>query len=149
VLDVFKKDFLNTPDKKGAMERFWKAYDPEGYSIWTVQYTKLPTEGKVLFKTCDYYSMFLQKMENFRKYTFSAHGVYGDEGNYEVRGLWMWRGTDIAPQMKEHDAYEYHVFKKIDTNSETDRKLVEEYWINVNPGDMCDGLKVQEVVHFR
>jgi len=131
------------------MERFWQAYDPNGYSIWHMQYQKLPSEGKVLFKTCNYSSMFLQKMENFRKYTFSAHGVYGEEPSLEIRGLWMWRGTDIAPQMKEHDAYEYHTFKKLDTNNENDRKIVEDYWINANPGDTCDGLKVQEVVYFR
>jgi elongation factor 1-gamma len=149
VLDVFKKDFLNTPDKKGAMERFWAAYDKNGYSLWLVSYNKLPSEGKVLFKTCNYYSMFLQKMENFRKYTFSSHGVYGDEGNFEIRGLWMWRGTEMAPQMQEHDAFEYHTFKKLDSTNENDRKVVEDYWLHTNPGDVADGLKVQEVVYFR
>ena len=149
VLDNFKKDFLNTPDKKGALERFWQAYDANGYSIWWMIYQKLPSEGKVLFKTCNFYSMFLQKMENFRKYTFASYGVYGEEGNYDIKGMWMWRGTDIAPQMKEHDSYEYHTFRKIDTNNEKDRKLVEEYWLNVKPDEMCDGLKVQDIVYFR
>jgi elongation factor 1-gamma len=149
ILDDFKRDFLNTPDKKGALERFWANYDANGYSLWFVHYQKLASEGKILFKTCNYYSMFLQKMENFRKYTFSAHGVYGTEGNFEIRGLWMWRGTDIAPQMKEHDAFDYHTFKRLDSSNENDRRIVEDYWLHVNAGDTCDGLPVQEVVYFR
>jgi len=149
VLDVFKKDFLNTTDKRAALDRFWASYDSNGYSLWHLHYQKLASEGKILFKTCNYYSMFLQKIDNFRKYAFSVHGVYGDEGNYEIRGLWMWRGTDVAPQLKEHDSYEYHTFKKLDSNNENDRKLVEDYWLHVNQGEVCDGLTVQEVTCFR
>jgi len=61
----------------------------------------------------------------------------------------MWRGTDIAPQMKEHEAFEYHTFKRLDEKNENDKKLVEDYWLHVAQGETCDGLKVQEVVYFR
>jgi len=26
-------------------------------------------------------------------------GVYGDEGSYEIRGAWMWRGTEIPEEL--------------------------------------------------
>jgi elongation factor 1-gamma len=99
VLDEFKKEFLNTPDKAGVLKNFWEKYDPEGYSIYFMQYQKLPTEGKVLFKTNNSASFFLQKFDNFRKYTFSCHGVYGVDDAYEIRGVWMWRGVGIPNEV--------------------------------------------------
>lgn len=129
-LDGFKKDFLNTTDKKGAMERFWQNFDPNGFSFWWMEYQKLPSEGKVLFKTNNSASFFLQKIDNFRKYTFAVHGVYGVEGDYQIRGLWMWRGTDIPEEIKSHDSFPYMTMKKLDPSNEGDRKLIEQYWLN-------------------
>ncbi len=131
VLDDFKKEFLNTTDKVGVMKSFWTKFDPNNYSFWTLLYQKLSSEGKVLFKTCNSSSFFLQKLDPFRKYSFSVHGVYGVEGDYEVRGLWMWKGTDLPEEIKEHDNFPYLTIKKLDSSSEADRKLVEDYWINM------------------
>jgi len=114
-----------------------------------MQYQKLPSEGKELFKTKNSSSFFLQKLDPFRKYTFSVHGVYGDEGNYEVRGVWMWRGTEIPEQIMEHDNYPYMTIKKLDPTSESDRKMVNDYWLNLVPGKQVDGMPVAEVVYFK
>jgi len=35
----------------------------------------------------------LQRIENIRKVGFGTWGVYGEEGNYEVRGVMIWEGT--------------------------------------------------------
>ena len=149
VLDDFKKEFLNTPDRVGVLKSFWEKYDANGFSIWFMQYQKLASEGKVLFKTCNSSSFFLQKLDPFRKYTFAAHGVYGEEGNYEIKGVWMWRGTEIAEEIKEHDNFPYMTIKRLDTTSEADRKLIETYWLNIKVGDVVEGLPVAEVVHFK
>ena len=53
---------------------------------------------------------FLQRLEHFRKYCFGVWGVYGEEPNLEIKGLFMWRGVDIPNEMKEHDSFEYHKF---------------------------------------
>ena len=37
-LEKFKKEFLANTDKKTAMDNFWKEYDPEGYSLWHIEY---------------------------------------------------------------------------------------------------------------
>jgi len=149
VLDDFKRDFLNTKDKKGSLENFWKNLDKNGWSLWHLHYQKLPSEGKIKFKTTNSYSMFLQKIDNFRKYSFSVHGVYGTEGNYEIKGLWLWRGLDVAPQMKEHEAFEFFNVKKLSPESVADRGLVENYWLHINEGDVVEGLPVVEVIYFR
>jgi len=145
---IFKKEFLNS-DKRAALTKFWTQVDLEGFSFWWMQYQKLPSEGKELFKCNNSSGMFLQKLDPFRKYTFSVHGVYGEEGNYEIRGVWMWRGLDVPQEIKEHDNYEYMTIKKLDVNNPADKALVEEYWLNLKPDTTVDGLKVAEVVYFK
>jgi len=133
------------------MEEFWKNIDLNGYSFWFLQYQKLPSEGKVFFKTNNFAQIFLQKLDTFRKYTFSSWGVYGEEGNYEVRGVWLWRGTDIPNEVKEHDNFEYTTIKRLDPSKENDRKTIEDYWLNIQPGQVVDGMPVAEekIVYFK
>jgi len=149
VLDEFKKEFLNTTEKAAVLKEFWNKIDLNGYSFWYMQYQKLPSEGKILFKSNNSSSFFLQKLDPFRKYTFSCHGVYGVEGEYEIRGVWMWRGTDIPNEVKEHDNYEFMTIKKLDPTKEEDRNLISEYWLNISPGAVVDKMKVAEVVYFK
>jgi len=131
------------------MDKFWTIYDPQGYSLWHLQYQKLPSEGKIQWKTANASGFFLQKLDPFRKYTFSAHGVYGEEGNYEIRGVWMWRGTEHPTEIKEHDNYEFTTIRRLDHTKEEERKLIEDYWLHIKEGEVVDGLRVAEVVHFK
>jgi elongation factor 1-gamma len=114
-----------------------------------MQYQKLASEGKILFKTCNSSSFFLQKADSFRKYSFAVHGVYGVEGNYEVRGVWMWRGTEVPEEMKTHDSFPYMDVRKLDSNNEADRDLVNAYWLNLEVGQEVDGLTVAETIYFK
>ena len=147
-LEKFKREFLNNKDKKDAMQKFWEQYDPKGYSIWWMEYQKLPSEGKVLFRTSNSKSFFLQKLDSFRKYCFAVHGVYGSEGDYEVRGVWMWRGTEIPAEIKEHDNFEYMTIKKLDPSKPEDKQLVEDYWTKLNETDEVEGRKCADVEYF-
>jgi len=131
VLDDFKREFLNSKEQPAVLKEFWNKIDLEGYSFWFMQYQKLPSEGKVLFKSNNSSSFFLQKLDPFRKYSFSVHGVYGEEGNYEIRGVWMWRGVEIAEEIKAHDNFPYMTIKQLDPKTETDRNLIESYWLNL------------------
>jgi hypothetical protein len=36
---------------------------------------------------------FLRNIDHFRKYAFAGVGVYGTDGNFEIQGVWLWRGT--------------------------------------------------------
>ena len=127
-LETFKRAFLNNKDKADAMNKFWEIYDPEGYSLWWMEYQNLPEEGKVLFRCSNSKGMFLQKLDSLRKYAFAVHGVYGTEGDYKIRGVWMWRGTEIPNEMKEHDNFPYMTIRKLDINKEEDKQLVNDYW---------------------
>ena len=147
-LEVFKRAFLNNKDKEDAMNKFWEIYDPEGYSLWWMEYQNLPEDGKVLFRNSNSKGMFLQKLDNFRKYAFAAHGVYGSEGDYKIRGVWMWRGTDIPNEMKEHDNFPYMTVRKLDINKPEDKQMVHDYWTKVNETDQVDGRFAADVDYF-
>ena len=45
---------------------------------------------------------FMQRIDHFRKHTIARHCVLGEEPNLEIRGVWMWRGNEIAAEMKDH-----------------------------------------------
>ena len=147
-LESFKRAFLNNKDKEDAMNKFWELYDPEGYSLWWMEYQNLPQEGKVLFRTSNAKGMFLQKLDSFRKYAFAVHGVYGSEGDYKIRGVWMWRGTDIPNEMKEHDNFPYMTVRKLDINKPEDKQMVHDYWTKVNETDQVDGRFAADVEYF-
>ena len=99
VLDEFKKEFMNSKDRAEVLKGFWSKYDAEGYSLWHVHYQKCGDQGKLLFKTANLKTLFLQKLDKLRKYAFAVHGVYGTEPDLEVEGVWMWRGKDIPPMV--------------------------------------------------
>ena len=147
-LETFKRAFLNNKDKEDAMNKFWELYDPEGYSLWRLEYQNLPTECKVLFRTSNSKGMFLQKCDQLRRYAFAAHGVYGVEDDYKIRGVWMFRGKEIPQEMKDNDLYEYITFTKLDPSKEEDKKLVHDYWTKLNETDEVEGRKCADVEYF-
>ena len=147
-LETFKRSFLNNKDKEDAMKKFWEIYDPEGYSIWWLEYQNLPTECKVLFRTSNSKGMFLQKCDALRRYAFAVHGVYGVEDDCKIRGVWMFRGLEIPQEMKDNDLYEYITFKKLDPNKEEDKQLIHDYWTKLNETDEVQGRKCADVEYF-
>jgi hypothetical protein len=69
----------------------------------------------------------LQRLEGIRKVGFGTWGVYGVEGNYEIRGVMLWEGTEITQVWKDHPAFEYHKFTKLSAQNPEDRKLILDY----------------------
>lgn len=39
--------------------------------------------------------------------------------------------------------------KRLDHTNESEKKLIENYWLNITPGEIVDGKPVAEVVHFK
>jgi len=145
----FKTLFVNAPNKKEAVDTFFKEFDPKGYSVYLVHYIKAEGEGEVLYKTNNLMSGLLQKLEHFRRYAFAVHGTYGEEPALEIKGVWVWRGVGIANEIKELDSYEYYKWLPLDMSKEADRKKLEQFWTGLNEGDMVDGLKAREVKYFK
>jgi elongation factor 1-gamma len=148
-LNNFKKEFCENGNKKEAMEKFWKNFDPKGYSLWLIEYQNLESEGKKLFRMKNSKNFFLERIDDdFKKYSFGVHGIYGNNNEFKVKGLWMWRGEDIPEEIKENEYFNYLSIKKLDCKNEKDKKLVEEYWTKCNKGDKVDERKVEEISYF-
>ena len=149
-LDSFKNDYFNEKnDKNKTMEKFWKDFDPKGYSLWKMEYQNLESEGKKLFRMNNSKNFFLERIDkDFTDYAFGVHGVYGNEGDYKVRGLWLWRGNEIPNEIKENDYFNYMTITKLNSNNNNDRQLVNEYWTKVNKGNKVDGRALAEFSYF-
>ena len=148
-LDSFKKEFFSDGNKKEIMEKFWKIFDPKGYSIYFLEYKHLDIEGKKLFRMKNSKNFFLERFdEAFKRYSFGVYGVYGHEGDYKVRGVWLWRGGDIPNEIKDNDYFKYLDIKKMNSENESDRKMIEDYWTKTNKKEKVNGREVADVTYF-
>jgi len=150
-LESFKQEFFEDKSnhKDKAMEKFWKEFDPKGYSLWWVEYQNLDTEGKKLFRTKNSKNFFLERLDDdFKRFAFGIYGVYGNEGDYKVRGVWLWRGNEIPEEIKENDYFKYLTIKKLNFDNNNDKQLVNEYWTKTNKGNKVDGRALADFSYF-
>ena len=130
-LEKFKPEFIKNTNKKSAMKNFWKNYDPEGYSLWYIEYNNEPNECVTLFRTCVIKGGILEQLQYFKKYCFGVLGVYGADADYKIRGCLLWRGDEIPQEMKNLNCYEKMSFRKLDYNQKKDQQLVHDYWTKI------------------
>jgi elongation factor 1-gamma len=98
VIYDYKTFLVNHPDKGGVgMDESYKQIDWDGWSYWFFHYEKFGKEGQVLFSTNNLVTGFLSRAEHTSKYTFARHGVFGEEPNLEVMGVWLCRGPKEIP----------------------------------------------------
>lgn len=128
----YKTFLVNHPDKGGAgIDETYKMLDWEGWSYWFFHYEKFGKEGTVLFSTNNLVTGFLSRAEHTSKYTFARHGVFGEEPNLEVMGVWLCRGPKEIPDglLKEHPQFEYYKTRQLDPrNNPKDDKMVREFF---------------------
>ena len=149
-LEQFKNEYMaEKDDKNKIMEKFWEEFDPKGYSLWWMEYQNLDTEGKKLFRMNNSKNFFLERIdEDFCNYAFGIHGVYGKEGDYKVRGVWVWRGNGIPKEIKDNEYFEYMTIKKLNSKNDNDKQIVNDYWTKINKGENVDGRKLAEFSYF-
>ncbi|XP_953151.1 elongation factor 1-gamma, putative [Theileria annulata] len=144
VLDQWKKTYSNCKGDlyKEAMPWLWERFDPEGWSFYYMVYNKLEDECKSEVFTSNMLSGFLQRFETeFRHYSFGVLNVMGSSGNFDIKGVWLVRGTELPALMTEHPSYEFHTFRKLDVTKPQDKKLVEDYFCAC---DEIDGVPIAD-----
>jgi elongation factor 1-gamma len=127
----FKTFFVNHPDKSGeAVDEMYKMMDWEGWAFWHLHYDKYEGEGEKLHVTNNLLGGFMSRAEHTSKYTFGRIGVFGEEPNLDIKGVWLMRGTELPDGLaKEHPQFEYYHRRKLDPrNNKDDDKLIREYW---------------------
>ena len=149
-LEQFKTDFMEEKGNKDEiMKKFWKEFDPKGYSLWWLEYQNLSMEGKKLFRMKNSKNFFLERIdEDFKNYAFGIHGVYGKEGDYKVKGLWLWRGNEIQKEIKENDYFKYMTIKNLKSDNNNDKQIVNEYWTKTNKNDKVEGREVADFTYY-
>jgi len=93
-LDTWKKLYSNNPASE-TLPQFWEMFDKEGWSIWKVDYQKIEGECEKVYMTNNMMNGFLQRMEAMRKYSFGYLGIYGDEPDLNIKGVFFWRGLTV------------------------------------------------------
>ena len=149
-LENFKNEILEEKGNKDKiMEKFWEKFDPKGYSLWWMEYKNLNTEGKKLFRMKNSKNFFLERIdEEFRNYSFGIHGVYGNEGDYKVRGVWLWRGTEIPKEIQENDYFKYMTIKNLKSDNNNDKELIKEYWTKNIKKNSVEGRELADFTYY-
>lgn len=149
-LENFKNEFFEEKGNKDKiMEKFWEKFDPKGYSLWWMEYKNLNTEGKKLFRMKNSKNFFLERIdEDFRNYSFGIHGVYGNEGDYKVRGVWLWRGTEIPKEIQENDYFKYMTIKNLKSDNNNDKELIKEYWTKNIKKNSVEGRELADFTYY-
>lgn len=145
----FKTMIVNAKDKKEAVNWLFNNFDHEGFSFWKFKYDKLEGECEKVYMTRNMSNGFLQRLEHFRKYCFGAFGIYGDEPNLDIKGIFVWRGLEKTQEIKDHPQTEYYFIEKLDSKDPKTKQLVMDYWTHLEEGQMVDGQKVQDVAYFK
>ncbi|CAL5228071.1 g11139 [Coccomyxa viridis] len=158
VLDSWKRLYSNTPAAKfqeicvsglwnGADSGTLEGFDPEGYSLCFCDY-KYPEENTVNFIVMNKVGGFLQRIDYVRKHAFAVMSILKtSEGQFPIRGFWIFRGQDIPPIMKEECFdLDLYTWTKINPSDEEARKRIGSM---LNEEDKIAGLENVEVKVFK
>jgi len=145
VLDSWKRVFMNAENRSEVLDKLFLDIEPGAYSFWKIEYDKLPEEGKEFVSTKNQVSYFLNQVEKARKHSFAIYGVYGTEGNYFSRGMFMLRGTQILQEFTDYEGFEY--YKRTPLDHTKDQQFIKDYFLNSEAGGVVDEQPVLEV-HF-
>lgn len=147
---AFKTLYVNAPNKQDALNFLWENFDENAFSFWHLTYDKMPSEGKKLFLTNNLMNGFLDRADQCRKYSLGVHGVYGDEPELDIKGVWMWKGTGMLEPLKEHQQFEVYKYKKLDPKKAEDKKLIEDYWTKLEEDkDVVEGKTARTLKYFK
>ena len=123
VLDEWKRTYSNNDTRPTAVNWFWDNYDPEGYSLYKVDY-KYNNELTMVFMSSNLVGGFFQRLERARKYAFGSMVILGEDNKNEITGFFVFRGDGIPAEVTEAADYESYTFTKVDSSNP---KIREDY----------------------
>ncbi|CAG8539396.1 678_t:CDS:2, partial [Scutellospora calospora] len=116
-LDEWKRFYSNNDTRPDAINWFWDHYDPEGYSIWRVDY-KYNEELSKIFMSSNLIGGFFNRLERARKYAF---------GNLLVLGEGEVLQFKVPEEVTDAADFESYTFKKVDHTDPNIRSNFEDY----------------------
>ncbi|EGF79252.1 hypothetical protein BATDEDRAFT_37118 [Batrachochytrium dendrobatidis JAM81] len=113
VLDEWKRVYSNNDTRPTAVDWFWANFDPQGYSIYKVDY-KYNSELAMVFMSSNLVGGFFQRLESSRKYAFGSLVILGEDGNNQITGYFVFRGQGIPFEVSDCPDFESYDFVKVD-----------------------------------
>ncbi|KIY69862.1 elongation factor 1-gamma [Cylindrobasidium torrendii FP15055 ss-10] len=115
---------LDTRGADGSLEWFYKNYDPNGFSVWRVDF-KYNEELTQTFMSSNQIGGFFNRLEASRKYLFGSVGVLGETNNSLITGTIITRGPEIEPTISVAPDWESYAYARLDLSKEEDKKFFE------------------------
>lgn len=139
----FKTFFVNEPDRYGkGIDQLKEEFDKEGWSIWFLHYEMYGDEGKKLYHTENLADGFLQRFEDFRKWSFARMCILGTDDKQEIMGVFLWRSTGVPQECIDHPQFEYYHKRQLDIfGNKDDEKVMREFW-GSKDNDTIQGMNV-------
>lgn len=128
-LEDWKREYSNNDTRSHAIPWLWSNYDPEGFSIWLMEY-KYPTDLAKTYMAANMVGGWLQRCDPLRRYGFGSIVICGGEGpppNFEIFGVWIFRGKEIPFEMTDTPDFDSYTFTRADLNDAAQKELIEDY----------------------
>jgi elongation factor 1-gamma len=126
-LEEWKRVYSNNDTKPTAMDWFWEHYDPEGYSLWKVDY-KYNDELAKIFMSANLVGGFFNRLERARKYAFGSLCVLGEDNANCISGYFVIRGQEIPFEVSDAADFDSYTFVKVDHSDEKVKSEVADYF---------------------
>ncbi|KAF7373790.1 Elongation factor 1-gamma [Mycena sanguinolenta] len=125
-LEDWKRAYSNkdTRGAGGSLEWFYENFDPEGFSVWRVDF-KFPEELTQVFMSNNQIGGFFNRLEASRKYLFGSVGVLGETNASLISGAFILRGPNVEPVVNVAPDWESYNFRKLDIANPTDKAFFE------------------------
>ena len=130
------------------------SYDPEGYSVYRIDF-KYPEELTQVFMSSNLIGGLFNRLEASRKYLFASVGVLGESNNSLITGILILRGKDYKPVMEVAPDWESYSYTPLDLSNEADKAFFESAlaWdLEVDGKKWADGKNVSSIsanMYFR
>jgi len=125
-LDEWKRFYSNNDTRPTAIDWFWEHFDPEGYSIWRVDY-KYNDELTKVFMSSNLIGGFFNRLERARKYAFGSLVVLGEDNANSISGYFLIRGNEIPEEVSDAADFESYTFEKVDHADSSVKSSFEDY----------------------
>ncbi|CAB4378332.1 unnamed protein product [Rhizophagus irregularis] len=125
-LEEWKRVYSNNDTRPTAINWFWENFDPEGYSIWRVDY-KYNDELTKVFMSSNLIGGFFNRLERARKYAFGSLVVLGEDNANSIAGYFVIRGQEVPEEVYDAADFESYTFNKVDHTDPSVKSSFEDY----------------------
>ncbi|KAJ3100971.1 Elongation factor 1-gamma 1 [Phlyctochytrium planicorne] len=145
IMDEWKRCYSNN-ETPAALKWFWEHYDPEGYSIYRLDY-KYNSELTLTFMSSNLVGGFFQRLEHVRKYAFGSLCILGEDNKNKIAGYFVFRGPGIPAEVTDTADYDSYTFTKVDDLK--DKKFRDAFSAFLSWDEVIEGAKFSDGKIFK